>query len=146
MGWGGGRGKEGGGRPSGPPHPKTPWKLRTRQRGEPFYPRHTQYNKRKNNIPGSYYDQVMGNCYLMGLGFVYFVVLSPSGYEVTVEPVDPCYTAQLVDRLQCYWHDEVITAFEQRDELLRTNPGAVTFGWLPENACAAGTKRKLGDD
>lgn len=45
---------------------KTPYKLRNRMHGGDFYPSHRQRNGQKNHIPGSYYDQVMGNCFLMG--------------------------------------------------------------------------------
>jgi hypothetical protein len=30
----------------------------------------------------------------MGLSFVYFVVLAPSAYQMTVEPYDPVYVTQ----------------------------------------------------
>jgi hypothetical protein len=44
---------------------KTPWKLRKREHGADFYPRHRQRNGIQNAVPGAYYDQVMGNCFLV---------------------------------------------------------------------------------
>lgn len=86
---------------------KTPWKLRARAAGTDFYPLCHQKNGRCNPIPCSYYDQIQGNAYLMGLGYIYFVVLSPSGIQVTVEPYDPVYVARppLLERERHGLHD-----------------------------------------
>ena len=110
---------------------KTPWKLRGRNPGGDFYPPCHQKNGRHNSIPCAYYDQVMGNSFLMGLGFVYFVVLSPSGYQVTVEPYDPVYVTQsLLPTLIEFWNKQVLPAFEERDQL---GPENVPIGWVPSN-------------
>lgn len=142
---------------------KTPYKLRTRLHGGDFYPPHRQRNGQKNNIPGSYYDQVMGNCFLMGCGqaivrmhcmrfpsglcgrlpvrgLVYFVCLSPTGYHVQAVDYDPVYvTQQLLPSLVDFWHNMVVPAFEQRD---RMGMDGVQFGWIPEHIAAAAAKRK----
>lgn len=108
---------------------KTPWKLRNRPTGADFYPPCHQKNGRQNCIPCPYYDQIMGNAWLMGLSFVYFVVLSPSGFQVTVEPYDPVYVTQsLLPSLLEFWEHHVIPALEERDRLGKDN---VPVGWVP---------------
>ena len=108
---------------------KTPWKLRNRVAGAEFYPPCHQRNGRQNCIPCAYYDQIQGNAHLMGLGFVYFIVLSPSGFHVIVEPYDPVYVTQsLLPSLLDFWHQQVLPAFEERDQLGRDN---VPTGWIP---------------
>ena len=65
----------------------------------------------------------------MGLSFVYFVVLSPSGFQVTVEPYDPVYVTQsLLPSLLEFWEQNVIPALEERDRLGKDN---VPVGWVP---------------
>ena len=122
---------------------KTPWKLRARHAGADFYPPCHQRNGRYNNIPCSYYaqvssvrggrplpaDQVMGNCFLMGLGYVYFVVMANSGLQVNVEPYDPVYVSQsLLPSLLDFWHNHVIPAFEERDKMGKDR---APVGWIP---------------
>ena len=108
---------------------KTPWKLRNRVAGAEFYPPCHQRNGRQNCIPCAYYDQIQGNAPLMGLGFVYFIVLSPSGFHVIVEPYDPVYVTQsLLPNLLDFWHQQVLPAFEERDQLGKDN---VPIGWIP---------------
>lgn len=69
------------------------------------------------------------NMWLMGLGMCYFVVLSPSGYHVTIEPYDAVYTTQsLLQSLISFWHDKVLPAFEERDSM---DKGKLYIGWLP---------------
>lgn len=116
---------------------KTPWKLRNRQEGGDFYPLCHQKNGRHNHIPCSYYDQIQGNAWLMGLSFVYFVVLAPSGYQVTVEPYDPVYVTQsLLPALIDFWTHQVVPAFEERDQMGKEK---VPIGWIP--ACARRRKQ-----
>ena len=111
---------------------KTPWKLRNRAPGGDFYPLCHQKNGRHNCIPCSYYDQVTGNAWLMGLSVVYFVVLSPSGFQVSVEPYDPVYMTQsLLPALLDFWNQQVLPAFEERDQIGREN---VPVGWIPAGA------------
>lgn len=57
-------------------------RVRIRRR---HYPLCHQKNGRVNHIPCAYFDQIMGNAYLMGLAVIYFVVLSPTGLQVSVE-------------------------------------------------------------
>lgn len=108
---------------------KTPFKLRNRQIGGSFYPESTQGNGRVNHIPPAYYDQVQGNCWLLGLETIYFLVLTPSGFQVSVDTYDPTYTTQsLVPSLVNFWRDVVIPAFRERDRIGHEN---VSVGWLP---------------
>ena len=120
---------------------KTPWKLRNRQNGADFYPLCHQRNGRANCIPFSYYDQVQGNAWLMGLGYIYFVVFAPSGFHVVVEPYTqgfPCWGApvrdpvyvnqQLLPALVSFWKTQVLPAFDQRDSM---PPDQVAPGWMP---------------
>jgi hypothetical protein len=94
--------------------------------GADFYPMCYQKNGRHNPIPCSYYDQVQGNAFLMGCGWIYFVVLSPSGFQVTVEPYDPVYVAQsLLPCLVDFWKNQVLPAFEERDR------ERCDVGWVP---------------
>ena len=138
---------------------KTPYKLRKRQPGEPFYPMTTlSTTGRQVAIPLAYYDQIQGNMRMMGLGLCYFVVLSPSGYQVQVEPLDLVYTdrslfpsldrfcnAMLDPRkyrkeyffcpgLHSSWHEVVIPAFQERDALGSDN---VYAGWMPSASTTA---------
>ena len=80
----------------------TPYKLRNRESDGEFYTPTKLPNGRRVRIPLSYYDQIrpgrpsgrartQGNMYMMGLGQCYFVVLSPSGYHVQIEPLDLSY-------------------------------------------------------
>jgi hypothetical protein len=111
---------------------KTPWKLRNRAASGDFYPSCHQKNGRLNCIPCSYYDQIMGNAYLMGLGYVYFIVLAPNGFQVTVEPYDPVYVTQsLLPSLVDFWHQQVLPALEERDLVGKDN---VPVGWIPSFA------------
>lgn len=82
----------------------------------------------------------------MGLGATFFVVLSPTGYEVTVVPFDALYTTQLVSTLSEFWDRQVIPAFRARDEIIRQDPSLIPFGWLPENACQGQNKRSQRGD
>ena len=116
---------------------KTPYKLRTRELGTDFYTSYRQRNGRNTNIPCAYYDQIQGNMHIMGLGYCYFIVLAPTGYQVILEPYDPIYTCQsLLPSLQRYWFDVVLPAFDERDRLGKEN---VFPGWLP---CVQSAKRK----
>lgn len=86
----------------------------------------------------------------MGLGYIYFVVLSPSGFQVIVEPYaqaialrlpvpDPVYVTQsLLPSLVHFWYQVVLPAFEERDVLGKDN---LVVGWLPPTA----RKRMLQD-
>lgn len=71
-----------------------------------------------------------GNAYLMGLqNTMYFVVLSPSGFEVTLVPYDSEYCERsLIPCLVDFWTHTVLPAFEARDVAGST----VDFGWLPQ--------------
>jgi hypothetical protein len=105
---------------------KTPYKLRGRPAGGEFYPPCQQKNGRQNCIPCSYFDQIQGNAFLMGTGLIYFVVLAPSGVQITVEPYDPAYVTQsLLPSLVDFWENSVLSAFEERDG------GCYEVGWLP---------------
>jgi hypothetical protein len=116
---------------------KTPYKLRTRDLGAEFYASYRQRNGRNTRIPCAYYDQIQGNMHIMGLGYCYFIVLAPTGYQVILEPYDPIYTCQsLLPSLQRYWFDVVLPAFDERDRLGKEN---VFPGWLPSAPIA---KRK----
>ena len=65
----------------------------------------------------------------MGLGYIYFVVLSPTGFQVTVEAYDPIYVTQsLLPSLLHFWNHIVLPAFEERDSLGKDN---VSVGWVP---------------
>lgn len=67
-------------------------KLRKRVTDGEFYPvQRIAFNNRRMRIPASYYDQIQGNMAMMGLGLCYFVVLSPTGYHVQIEPYDEAY-------------------------------------------------------
>ena len=71
----------------------------------------------------------MGNCFLMGQGYVYFIVLSPSGFQVSVEPYDAVYVSQsLLPALVDFWHNQVVPAFEERDRMGRDR---APVGWIP---------------
>jgi len=69
------------------------------------------------------------NMWLMGLAFCYFLVLTPTGFQVIIEHFDPSYTTQgLIPNLVRFWKDVVLPAFHERDQLGRDN---VQTGWLP---------------
>lgn len=149
---------------------KTPFKLRHREPNGEFYPLTKQHNQRCCRIPASYYDQIMGNMWMMGLSQCYFVVLTPSGFQVIVEPLDVEYcTHRLVPTLDGFFRgtsestaqinkrpfppslhaffmrptgrfDVVLPAFDERDELGQEN---VYPGWLPANA--GGKRPALGE-
>ena len=56
--------------------------------------------------------------WMMCLGRCYFVVLTPTGYHIQIEPYDPSYTeASLIPCLERFWHQSVLPAFQKRDEL-----------------------------
>lgn len=124
---------------------KTPYKLRNRAHGGEFYPMHRQRNGLRCAIPGAYFDQIQGNAWLIGLRGTYFVVLSPTGFGVTVVPQDAGYIAQqLLPALVDFWHNTVVPAFRQRDTL--GGDGGVYFGWLPDEVLTAdggANKRKV---
>ena len=70
----------------------------------------------------------------MGLGYIYFIVLSPTGIQVSVEPYDPVYVTQsLLPALVDFWHNHVLPAFEERDRMGIENVGVV---WIPADAAA----------
>lgn len=140
---------------------KTPYKLRNRQPGGGFYPESTQGNGRVNHIPPSYYrqapmgsvslvpsgfgcDQIQGNCWLLGLATIYFLVLTPTGFQVSIDTYDPTYTTQsLVPSLVHFWRHVVLPAFRERDEIGCEN---VPIGWMPSFSSAANpVGRPLGD-
>lgn len=109
---------------NGRPRVPTPFKLRKREVHGEFYPLTQQLNNRCTRIPASYscdrsppikraiawshYDQITGNMWtrrtlfwhrvrlgaMMGLGQCYFVVLTPSGFQVILEPLDVAYCTQ----------------------------------------------------
>lgn len=111
---------------------KTPFKLRKRERGGDFYPRHRQRNGVTNCVPGSYYDQIMGNCHIMGLSQVFFAVLAPTGLQIQKIPYDGLYVTQhLLPSLVDFWCNQVVPAFAERDRL---GPDGVYIGWLPEES------------
>ena len=58
------------------------------------------------------------NAFLMGLHSIYFVVLSPTGFSVTVEPYDDHYArSSLLPALLNFWHNHVVPAFREREAL-----------------------------
>jgi hypothetical protein len=101
----------------------------------------------------------------MGLGYIYFVVLSPTGIQVIVEPYDPVYvthldgrscpssrsfdrtgarfrppgTQSLLPALVDFWHNHVLPAFEERD---RVGVESVGMGWIPADATSAGGRKR----
>jgi hypothetical protein len=57
-------------------------------------------------------------------------VLAPSGFQVTVEPYDPVYVTQsLLPTLIDFWTQQVLPAFEERDQM-----DHVPVGWIPTSA------------
>ena len=121
---------------------KTPYKLRVRPRGAAFYPPVGLPDGREAPIPLAYYDQIQGNMRMMGLGRCYFVVLSPTGYQVQTEPLDEAYTdASLFPALDHFFrcagraapghpprHRTVLPALEERDGLPSEDRRP---GWMP---------------
>lgn len=129
---------------------KTPYKLRKRERGGDFYPMTRQLNHRCTPIPAAYYDQIAGNMFMMGMGQCYFVVLSPTGFQVVLEPLDAIYCSQILfpalerfclganapagfpplspfaERSPRPRFDVVLPAFDERDALGKEN---VYPGW-----------------
>lgn len=89
---------------------KTPWKVRDRKPGEPFYPHIEvpQGSGRWGACPEYYMDQVNGNCGLMGLKAAYFVVLTRAGFQVTYIPFAEDYWGSLLrPKLERFYTDSV---------------------------------------
>lgn len=138
---------------------KTPYKLRTRAAGGDFYPLCHQRNGRANCIPMSYYDQIMGNAYLMhravsrddtplrvrALGTCTSLSLRRRGCTLRWSLMTPCardpvcahtglrrhVNQQLLPALVDFWQSQVLPAFDERDSLPRDQ---VPPGWTPAPA------------
>ena len=105
---------------------KTPYKLRTRKCGGDFYPMETMLHGVHIKIPGSYWDQVQGNCYLMGMACILFVVMSPTGYQILTMPYDKEYCQSfLIPKISNFWYTLLRPAFECMDS------ESCDFGVLP---------------
>jgi hypothetical protein len=60
---------------------------------------------------------------------IYFVVLAPSGFQVTREPYDSHYvTSSLLPSLEDFWTGIVLPAFEERDNI---GLERLYLGWIP---------------
>lgn len=115
---------------------KTPWKLRARTIGQPFYGTYIQKNGITSGVPCSYFDQIQGNMHIMGLGHTIFLVLSPSGYRVTVVPYDAAYCNDLLmPALEGFWLNVLRPGLE-------TLPCLSDFGCLPDELIKQLQKRK----
>ena len=104
---------------------KTPWKMRSRCDGDPFYPPCTTPDDKNGFIPLHYYDQIVGNCNLIGLRGCFFMVASPSGYQVSYTPNDAS--------ARNYWIKRVLpelVSFNSR--LWATATNSSTPGFLPD--------------
>ena len=107
---------------------KTPWKVRDRKVGEPFYPRIEvpSDSGRYGCISAYYYDQINGNCGLMGLKGTYFVVLTRSGFQVTYVPFEEVYWSEMLrPKLERFYSDRV-----QPSQEVQLN-GALETGMVP---------------
>ena len=108
---------------------KVPWSLREREPGAPFY--------KETNLPGStntasiplyYYDQIVGNCNLIGLQGCFFFVLSPTGWQLTYIPNNAYYwQTVLLPALNNYYSNTVQPALREQ----RTN--GLPLGTIPSD-------------
>lgn len=83
---------------------KTPYKLRARAAGEPFYPVNRQSGL---PIPEEYLNQMAVQMATTGLLFVDFVVLAPTGLQVTRVHRDRPYVMRLIRRLWRFYRDVI---------------------------------------
>lgn len=96
---------------------KVPWRLRDRKPDECFYDESIIPNtKHAANIPLYYYDQINGNCNLIGLQGCLFFVLSPTGWQLTYLPNDKLYWEnKLQPALRAFYYDSVRPSIEQQE-------------------------------
>lgn len=107
---------------------KTPWKLRNRKTGEKFYPQETHCSGVVNTVPATYYAQIQGNMHLMGMQYCLFMVLSPSGYQISEVPYDATFCERfLMPSLITNWETLVRPSIEK----MLSDPNVVQFGDLP---------------
>ena len=95
---------------------KVPWCLRQRVVGESFYAENDiPDTDHKASIPLYYYDQINGNCNLIGLRGCFFFVLSPTGWHLTYLPNDVCYwEKKLQPVLTTFYCDMVQPSIQQQ--------------------------------
>lgn len=96
---------------------KVPWKLRDRKHHGRFYDTITLPDSEniKADLPAYYYDQIIGNCNLIGLQGCFFFVLSPTGWQLTYMPNNALYWANRLQPVLCeYYTKVVLPAIEQQ--------------------------------
>ena len=110
---------------------KTPWKLRHLSAidGDSFYPLCETPDGRKGCVPPHYYDQIIGNCNLIGLRGCFFLVATPVGYQITYVPND--------EKSQDYWNARVLPKLDRFHHTVQSTLSQVVSqgsipGFLPD--------------